>query len=164
MSVYEVVSRSAQPYAAIPVTTTMAELAAAGPPLNGEVFGWLAARGVEPEGPPFWKYDVVDMARSLELQVGVGTVAALAGDRRVVAGELPAGRYLQTVHRGHPDALERATAELLTHAEAHGLTFDVVEDRTGERWAARLEFYLTDPSEEPDLNVWETRLAFKPAD
>jgi hypothetical protein len=164
VSVYEVVSRSAQPYAAIAVATTMAELGAAGPPLNGEVFDWLAARGVGPDGPPFWKYDVVDMPRSLQLQVGVGTVAAVGGDRRVVSGVLPAGRYLQTVHRGHPGTLERATAELLAHAEAEGLTFDVVDDGAVERWSARLEFYLTDPSEEPDLNVWETRLAFKLAD
>jgi effector-binding domain-containing protein len=161
VSVYEVVDRPAQPYAAIAVTTTMTDLGAVGPPLNGEVFDWLAARGVTPDGPPFWKYDVVDMVRSLQLQVGVATVARVEGDRRVVSAELPAGRYLQAVHKGHPDSLERATAQLLAHAESEGLTFDVVNDPEGERWVARLEFYLTDPLDEPDMNAWETLLAFK---
>ena len=164
MSVYEIVHRPAQPYAAIPVTTTMAELGATVPPLNGEVFDWLAARDIAPDGPPFWKYDVIDMARTLQLQVGVATVGRADGDGRVITGELPAGRYLQTVHRGHPDTLEQATARLLAHAEAEGLAFDVVDSPEGERWAARLEFYLTDPVEEPDLGAWETALAFKLAD
>jgi hypothetical protein len=35
---------------------------------------------------------------------------------------------------------------------------------TGEGWKARVEFYLTDPDDEPDLEKWETELAFKVAD
>jgi len=34
----------------------------------------------------------------------------------------------------------------------------------GERWGCRLETYLTDPSEEPDMNKWETQLAFRLAE
>ncbi len=30
-----------------------------------EVFGWLAARGIQPVGAPFFRYDVVDMERQL---------------------------------------------------------------------------------------------------
>jgi hypothetical protein len=34
----------------------------------------------------------------------------------------------------------------------------------GDRWASRLEFYLTDPREEPDISKWVTQLAFRLAD
>ena len=56
-----IVERSAVPYAAIRVRVTMDELGTVVPPLNGEVFQWLAARGVAPAGAPFWKYNVIDM-------------------------------------------------------------------------------------------------------
>jgi hypothetical protein len=31
----------------------------------------------------------------------------------------------------------------------------------GERWGGRLEIYLTDPSQEPDMSRWQTQLAFR---
>jgi hypothetical protein len=31
----------------------------------------------------------------------------------------------------------------------------------GERWGSRLEIYLTDPAQEPDLSKWVTELAFR---
>ena len=34
----------------------------------------------------------------------------------------------------------------------------------GERWGARLETYLTDPDDEPELSKWHTELAFRLAD
>jgi hypothetical protein len=37
-------------------------------------------------------------------------------------------------------------------------------DNGEERWVSRLEFYLTDPSQEPDMNKWETQLAFRLSD
>lgn len=161
MSVHEVVHRPAQTYAAIPIVTTMAELGATAPPLHGEVFDWLAEHGLAASGPPFWRYDVINMPSTLQLQVGVTTGRPVRGDDRVVAGELPAGKYLQRVHRGHPDTLEGATTQLLAYADTAGLEFDVVDGPEGQRWAARLEFYLTDPAEQPDLDAWETLLAFK---
>jgi hypothetical protein len=35
------------------------------------------------------------------------------------------------------------------------------ETGQGDRWSCRLEIYLTDPSQEPDMNKWETQLAFR---
>lgn len=61
MSSYEVVQREAVPYAAIAIAVPMERLASAGP-LNGAVFDWLAQQHVVPAGPPFWKYNVIDMA------------------------------------------------------------------------------------------------------
>ena len=34
----------------------------------------------------------------------------------------------------------------------------------GDRWACRLETYLTDPRQEPDMSKWVTQLAFSLAD
>jgi effector-binding domain-containing protein len=160
MSNYEIIQREAVPYAAIAIAVPMESLASAGP-LNGEVFDWLAQRQVAPVGPPFWKYNVIDMAGQLELEVGVATTTLATADDRVGVGELPAGRYLETTYHGHPDGLLQATSDLLAHADAQGLTFDKSESPTGELWAARLEYYLSDPDDQPDMTQWDTTLSFK---
>ena len=156
-----IIERSAQPYAAITVTATMQNLGEVVPPLNGEVFGWLAAHGGEPAGPPFWKYNVIDMERGLEIEAGVATREPVAGDGRVHGGVLPAGRYATLQHVGHPSTLIDATARLLRWADAQDLKWDVSPTSEGERWGCRLELYLTDPREQPDMNAWETQLAFR---
>ncbi len=160
MSKYDVVQRNAVPYAAIAIALPMEQLASA-VPLNETVFEWLAQRDVAPAGPPFWKYNVIDMAGQLELEVGVATETAATADDQVSVGELPAGRYLETTFHGHPDGLQQATADLLAYAEAQGLTFDSTDSPAGDRWAARLEYYLTDPDDQPDMAQWDTTLSFK---
>jgi hypothetical protein len=55
-------------------------------------------------------------------------------------------------------------AALLNWAGEQGLTFDVTPTAEGDRWGARLEIYETDPALEPDLDKWETQLAFRLAD
>jgi effector-binding domain-containing protein len=77
---------------------------------------------------------------------------------------VPAGRYVTTDYHGHPDGLADATGELLKWAAAQGLTFDEHDTGAGEAWAARFEFYLTDPAEQPDMAEWDTELAVKLAD
>ena len=160
----EIVTRPEQPYAAIRVRVSMADLAAVVPPLNQEVFAWLGERGAPPAGAPFWKYNVIDMAAKLEIEAGVPVAAAVAGDDRVVTGVLPAGRCATLTHVGHPSELVAATGALLDWAAGQGLTFDVTPGDDGEVWACRLENYLTDPSQEPDMSKWVTELAFKLAD
>src|SRR5487761_275577 len=98
----EITELPAQHYAAIHVSVTMEALGAVVPPLNGEVFGWLDARGIAPAGPPFWKYNVIDMAQNLEVAAGCPVAEPVTGDGRVVAGVLPAGRYATLRHVGHP--------------------------------------------------------------
>lgn len=160
-----IVERPAQPYAAITAHVTMQNIGQVVPPLNGEVFGWIAAHGAQPSGgPPFWKYNVIDMARGLEVEAGVTTKQAVDGDERVHAGVLPAGRYATLRHVGHPSTLMDATARLLRWADERGLRWDVSQTSEGERWGCRLELYLTDPAEQPDMNAWETELAFRLAD
>jgi hypothetical protein len=47
-----VVQRADQPYVAIRALVTMEMLGAVVPPLNAEVFGWLAERGAVATGAP----------------------------------------------------------------------------------------------------------------
>jgi len=157
----EITERGAQPYVAIAASVTMATLGSVVPPLNGEVFAWLATRGIAPVGPPFWRYTVVDMAHSLEVEAGVAVASPVAGDDgRVLAGVLPAGRYVTVRHVGAPESLADATGRLLSWAEARDLRFDT----DGTRWGCRLEIYLTDPAVQPDMTKWETELSFRLAD
>jgi effector-binding domain-containing protein len=157
----EIVEWPARPYVAVLAHVTMATLGAVVPPLNGEVFRWLAERGAEPAGAPFWKYNVIDMDGELEIEAGVTVPQPLAGDGRVAAGTLPAGRYATLIHVGHPGELAEATRRLHDWAAGQGLTWDMSPGEAGERWGSRLEIYLTDPSQEPDMSKWETQLAFR---
>ncbi len=132
-----------------------------------EILGRLAERGVAPAGPPFLRYLVIDMARELEVEAGVpvaDTVEIEADDGDLQAGVLPAGRYVTLAQHGHPDALEGVTAELLVWADGQGLVWDSAPTPQGDRWGCRLECYLTDPREEPDMDRWTVELAFRLAD
>jgi effector-binding domain-containing protein len=159
-----IVERADQPYVAIKANVTMAAIGEVLPPLHGEVFGWLGSRGIEPAGAPFWKYNLIDMERELEVEVGVPVATKVDGDDRVLAGVLPGGKYASLEHTGHPMALIDATRALLEWADKEGLTWDTVDSPEGQRWAARLEVYETDPDDEPDMDKWVTQLAFRLAD
>ena len=159
----EIVTRAAQPYAAIRTRMTMAELPGLGPRL-GEVFAWLGGHGLAPAGPPFFKSNVIDMMRELDVEAGVPVATAADGDDRVVSGALPAGRYATLTHVGHPSELMAATKALLDWAAGQGLTWDMTPGEGGDRWGCRLEISLTDPSLEPDMSKWVTQLAFRLAD
>jgi len=158
-----IVERSDQPYVAIKGLVTMRTMGTIIDRMP-EVFGWLSARGVEPAGPPIFKYNVIDMERQLEMEVGVPVADTVEGDDQVLSGVLPAGRYATAIHIGHPDKLVDATTALLEWAALRGLRWDKTETADGERWGCRLEAYLTDPAEEPDMDKWETELAFRLAD
>jgi Transcriptional regulator, effector-binding domain/component len=159
----QIIERRAQPYAGITATVApdaISEIADRVP----EVFGWLAAHGIAPAGAPFFRYDVIDMERAYTMTVGVPVDAVGEGAAGIVYGTLPAGRYVDVLHIGHPQTLLAATARLLQWAADRGLVFDATPGADGEHWACRLEFYLSDPNEVPDMSAWETQLSFKLAD
>ncbi|TWD75062.1 effector-binding domain-containing protein [Kribbella amoyensis] len=152
----EIVERAEQPYVALKAKVPMDGIAAFARRTE-EVFGWIAARNVLPVGPVFLKYDVVDMEHGLVMENGVPVEEPQYGEGEIVAGTLPAGRYVSSTHLGHPDGLLQATADLLAWADAEGLEWDA----DGNNWGARLEIYKSDPIEVPDLNEWETELLFR---
>jgi effector-binding domain-containing protein len=159
-----IVEREAQPYVAITERVTMADISTVLPDLHPQVGAWLTDRQMRPVGAPFWKYDVIDMANFLEVEVAVPIATAVEGDERVRAGVVPAGRYVTATFTGHPMGLENATATLLEWGRQRDLAWDMAVTDVGEVWGARLEIYETDPLIEPDMAKWQTTLAFRLAD
>ena len=160
----EITQQAAVPYAGISSWVTMETVGTVADRIP-EIFGWLGARGIAPAGPPFFRYHVIDMSRQLLVEAGVPVATAVAeagGDVR--GGTLPAGQFAVMTHTGAPDTLMAATAALLKWAEARGLSWDVSQGGDGERWGCRVEFYLTNPAEQPDMTQWQTELAFRLAD
>jgi DNA gyrase inhibitor GyrI len=133
-------------------------------PMWGEVFAWLAGRGLEPAGAPLIRYNVIDMERGMEIEVGVPVAAPVVGDVRVIGGVLPAGRYAVLTYLGDYTGLVAANAELQAWAGAEGLRFDQSPTERGDAFGARVESYETDPEEEPDPSKWRTDVAYRLAD
>ena len=79
----------------------------------------------------------------------------------VTVGTLPAGRYAVARHHGHPDELIGATTALLAWADEQGLTWDAHDEPDGTAWGCRMEVFLTNPMEQPDMSQWDTDLVFK---
>jgi hypothetical protein len=158
--------RAAQSYVAVRRSVTMGDF---GPAIEGHklVFEWLTKQGVA-AGAPFFRYNLIDMNGLLEVDSGVpvaaDALAGLASSGVLLFEEVPAGRYATVIHIGHPDELLGVTGELLAWAWEHGLAWDMRPTEAGERWGARLETYLTDPDDEPDLSKWHNELAFRLAD
>jgi effector-binding domain-containing protein len=158
-----IVERPTQPYVGIQRSITMTTFPEIADRLP-ELFGWLGRRGIAPAGAPFFRYHLIDMARELRVEAGIPLAGAVEGEGEIVPGVLPAGRYVRTTHRGHPQELLGVTADMLTWAARQGLRFDKSDTDEGEAWGSRLEFYLTDPTVEPDMNYWEHELLFKLAE
>lgn len=125
-----------------------------------EIIGHLLSRGGAPAGAPFLRYHVIGMAGELDVEACVPTDDVRLVDGDIGAGALPAGRYAVLLHRGHPDGLVAATERLLEWAVREGHAWD----RTGDRWGARTEHFLTHPLEQPDPNRRESELVFRLAD
>jgi effector-binding domain-containing protein len=155
--------RAAQHYAGIERTVPMGGISGAVDEAFPELFGWLGSCGIEPAGPPFIRFLVIDMAADLRLELGVPVGAPVAGSGRVQPGVLPAGRYVVLRHIGPydgPDGLIAANAELQQWARARGVEFDTWDTLDGSAWRSRVEHYLTDPSTEPDPAKWEVDVAY----
>jgi effector-binding domain-containing protein len=152
----QIVERAATPYVGIGATVTPPF----GPVLDAlfpELFGWVGVRGLEWAGPPLIRYHTTDMTNGMGIEVGVPVKGAAAGDGRVRVGELPAGPYVVATHTGPYDGLLEATKTLLDWAAQRGIQWATTDDG---RWLGRVEFYATNPAEEPDQSKWLTELAF----
>lgn len=126
--------------------------------LRKELSAWFTERRVQPTGPPFLRYHVINMAGDMEIEVGTPFAAAMPGDGRVNAATLPAGHYASLVYSGHGLTGNKA---LLNWARATGLAWDRWDDQRGDAFGARCETYLTDPRIEPRKTKWEIELAIK---
>jgi effector-binding domain-containing protein len=152
----QIQARTAQHYAAIPMTVTMAGLSGAVDEGFPELFGWLAGQGIAPAAAPFIRYLVIDMAAELQIELGVPVAAPVTGAGRIQPGTLPGGRYVVLRHTGPYDGLIAANAAVQQWAGEREVEFDT----QGAAWRGRVEHYLTDPTQEPDPAKWETDVAY----
>jgi effector-binding domain-containing protein len=155
--------RKAQPYMGIRTQAPLQELPTVIPQLLGEVFAWLEKQGIEPAGPPFIRYHVINMKANMDLELGVPVATAVSGDNHVSGDILPAGRYAALVYTGIENGIKGNAALLDWGAEKH-LVWDTWEAENGDGFGARFESFLTDPANEPDQAKWETEVAIRLAD
>jgi effector-binding domain-containing protein len=142
--------RAAMPYAGIRRQVPMSELPTFIPQSIGQVFGYLGQHGIEPRGAPFIRYHVINMDTRLDVEVGVPTAQAAAGNGQVQAGVLPAGRYAALIHTGPYDELMQANASLIEWAKQNGIEWDRFDDPNGDGFVSRYESYLSEPDEKPE--------------
>lgn len=159
-----IIERAARPYVAIRKTLAMADIKSAVDRSFGELFGWMGDKEIEPKAAPFLKYNIIDMAGKLEIEFGAPTSALVSGEGRFIAGTLPAGRYGMVLYHGPYSNLLDVNAVLIGWAKEKGIRWDVEETAAGDRFACRIETYITDPRTEPDQNKWQTEVAIRIAD
>ncbi|HWH98647.1 MAG TPA: GyrI-like domain-containing protein [Pseudolysinimonas sp.] len=160
---FAIVDLPEQPFVGVTKTVTMTTI----PEIADEIPGlidWVLNHGYAPPNAPFLRYLVIDMAREFVIQAGVPVPSPVETDGDLESGVLPSGRYATTTHVGHPDELERVTGRFLQWANGEGLHFDVRRSDQGDVWASRIEWYETNPVEQPDMSQWVTRLTFKLTD
>ncbi len=154
----QVTERAAQPYVGVPFTVSMETFPQAADAGFPELFGWLAENGVTASGPPFIRYHVIHMEAELEIEIGAPVATALPGSGRIQAGELPGGRYVTLVHTGPYNGLVAANGALQDWARDQRISLESSED--GHRFRGRVEFYPSDPREEPDSAKWQVEIAY----
>ena len=150
------IQRDKQPYVAIRTTVTLKDYGTKAPPLWPEVVKWLAARGMKPSGPPLARYVVVDMPKEMQLEIGFPVSKAVKGDKRVISGFLPAGKYVEVVHKGDYSGMIPANAALQEWAQKQGLQWKM----SGNTWIGRVEFNRVDPGDTTDSSKWETQILY----
>jgi effector-binding domain-containing protein len=156
----ELEDRGEQAYVGVRRSVTSETFAAAVDSAFPELFAWLAERGEPMTGPPFVRYHVVDVNGTFEIELCVPVAAGVAGDARIPAGALPAGRYLTLRHTGPYDGLAAVHEELQAWAAAHGVALDREEANGATTWRASFEVYVTNPVEEPDPARWIVDLGY----
>lgn len=155
----KIVDSEARPYAAVAAEVRM-PFDADIDPLMGEAAGYLERAGVKAFGPAVFRYNVIDMPR-LEMEFGFFTPGPVAGEGRVQAGVLPAGRYVTATYVGPYDDLERVTGEIIAWARENGVEWDSEGKPDGDHFVSRAEIYLNGPMDEPDPAKWETEIWIK---
>ncbi len=129
--------------------------------LRKELYAWFKAQDIEPEGPAFLRYHVIDMAGEMDVEFGIQVKKPLSGDEHVSAGVLPAGRYASVIYVGSGMTGNKT---LIEWAKANGIGWDRWDDEKGDAFRCRTETYLTDARVEHRKTRWEIEVAIKLAD
>lgn len=153
--------RAEMPYAAIRSQISMDEMGSGIIPQHlDEVIAWLDTQGLKPAGPSLIRYHVINMPGRLDISVGWPIDKAVKGDERVTVDSLPAGRYASLIYTGLHNGIA-GNSVLIGWAQDQGLEWDAWDTPEGHAFRSRVEFTLTEPDDEPDIQKWETEVAIK---
>ena len=153
--------RAALPYLAIASAVENGDIPAVVDRAFPELFGWLGEHGIAPAGPPLLRVNEIDPAGvPLAIESGVPVAPDTPGGDRVLAAELPAGRYAVAEFvgpyrkQGAPD-LEDAAVAFSAWVERQGLRVGRPTER-GTALAGSAQQFLVGPPIEPDFRRWRT--------
>jgi effector-binding domain-containing protein len=136
--------REPLPVLSIRSEVAVAQLAEAQGERLRELWHALQSRGLSAVGPPFVRYHTFGETDT-DVEVGVPVHGGAAGDRRVVAGELPGGAAITTWHLGAHDRLGEAYARLAAWLKDHD------HEAAGAAWEV---YWWIDATQEPDPSTW----------
>jgi effector-binding domain-containing protein len=163
LSLPKILPQASRTYVAITETIAMTDFDQKASTLLAEVYGWLAARGIAVTGPALLRHNFISPACDLEIEFGVEVAGPVAGDGRVMPGVMPAGDYGVLRYTGNYDQLFEVNAVLVGWAKERGVQWDVASGPEGDRFAARVEYYHTDPAANPDPATWVSEVMIKTA-
>ena len=154
-------TRPALLYMGIRTVTPFSGMSKVATKISKDLDKWAKKQGVTPAGPPFLRFNVIDMRGAMDITFGIPVTAALPDDGPVAAGTLPAGRYASLIYMGSGLAGNKA---LIEWARANQLEFDRWDTEQGDNFRCRYESHLTDPKLEPRKTRWQIEVAIKLAD
>lgn len=153
--------RPSMPYAAVREAVTMQTIADRAPKLIGEVASWLGAHHVPAGGPPFVRYMLIDMSRSVTIEVGFPVKQTMRPAARFRSGVFPSGDYAVYVYTGDYGGLIGANADLQSWCREHRVKLDRRDTKQGTAWGCRFESYEIGPVDQKDPSKWKTSIAYK---
>lgn len=150
--------RGEQPYVGIRTRVPAHKLSSVIPQLIDETEAWLGEQGAAPSGAPFIRYHIINMERTMDVEIGWPVESALRGDKRVAAGIIPAGRYASLVYTDATKGIE-GNRVLIEWASANGIEWDAWDTADGHAFRSRVEYFLDGPDDDPDPANWRTEVA-----
>jgi len=134
-------------------------------PAYAKVNTWLAGKGLS-HGPAIIRYLTTDMSTKLDIDVGFTIDQSIPGDSAVMTDILHAGQYATLLYTGsyRGKGVYKANVAIIEWAQANGVAWKTSSIAGVEWWESRVEWYLTDPDLEKDLNKYQTELTFMVAD
>lgn len=112
-----------------------------------KVFAYAMQHGIAFAGPPMCRYTSWSSG-GVTLEAGLPVVTPAEAEGDILAGSLPSGPAVSTVHTGPYDTLSEA------HSALEAWLSDNALRKTGDSW----EVYLTDPGQVPDPAQWLTEI------
>jgi effector-binding domain-containing protein len=104
LTVPKVESRDEQPYVGVRLWIPSKDLSTWTTKLLKELHTWMSRQGIEPAGPAFHRFHVINMGTEFDLEVGVPVCTVVPGDDRVRPDVIPSGRYANLTYTGRNNA------------------------------------------------------------